>query len=316
MRRTKQTRTLIIVSVIALVFFCAVGYAGYTASLKINAKYSVDENFSVKITDIQTKNIGGHAINNETPSFDGTTASFDANLYLPGDYIEYTIYVTNTGNVDAYLTGITPTNSTAPAIIFSYSGITKNDPIPANSEKTFVVRVEYDVNVTEQPEVLTSDYDLNLNFADSPSEDSVTTSVYRWTNDQLYVGDSIEGVSTTTDPSTLGKTFYLKHDIENNLITASYVCFVTDAEYCMQGGSASFYQSNVGVLQTNETWFNSNDGGCSFGDSGSSCVNLYFSNGVGADDDGSVKVMAGTDYCGVDYDGSSYCAIIDIEGMG
>jgi len=313
MRRINQRRTLIIVSVIALVFFAAIGYAGYTAALKINANYSVTENFEVKITDIQTKSVGGHAINNSAPTFDGTTASFDAKFYLPGDYIEYKVTLSNVGNVDAYLTSVTPTDSTAPAIIFSYSGITKNDPIPANSEKTVIIRVEYDVNVTEQPEVLTSDYELTLNFADSPSEDSGTGSLYRWGTFMLRKGDNIngseeDGIYLTADPSTLGYNYYLKHDCDNYVIEESYVCFVTDTEYCLKGGDSSYYQSNLAILQANEEWFNSNGGSCSFETSSARCSSSNYDSIYIANNGTSQVRDKDNSLCVVSSDGSSYCS--------
>ena len=75
--------------------------------------------------------------------------------------------------------------------------------------------------------------------------------------------------SYVEDASLLGKTYYLKHTVVNDIITASYVCFVTDTEHCMQGGDPSFYSANVGVLQTQESWFNSQGGSCSLNSSGS-----------------------------------------------
>ena len=59
--------------------------------------------------------------------------------------------------------------------------------------------------------------------------------VYRNTTDQLDIGDSIEGISTTTDPSILGKNHYLKHEVLDNKIKASEVCFIKDGNtYCLK----------------------------------------------------------------------------------
>ena len=59
--------------------------------------------------------------------------------------------------------------------------------------------------------------------------------VYRWTIDSLNKGDSIEGISTTTDPSTLGKNYFLKHEIVDNKIKASEACFIKDGNtYCLK----------------------------------------------------------------------------------
>ena len=75
----------------------------------------------------------------------------------------------------------------------------------------------------------------------------------------------------TTDASTLNKTYYLKHDVVDDIITASYVCFVTDIEHCMQGGNSSYYAANKTLLQSQESWFTGQSGSCSFGDGSSSC---------------------------------------------
>ena len=65
--------------------------------------------------------------------------------------------------------------------------------------------------------------------------------------DGLNIGDSIERIETTNDYNTLGKNFFLKHAIENDIVQES-VCFVTDTEHCMQGGSASYYDINKSLL--------------------------------------------------------------------
>ena len=121
----------------------------------------------------------------------------------------------------------------------------------------------------------------------------------------------------TTDASTLNKTYYLKHDVVDDIITASYVCFVTDTEHCMQGVDPSFYSVNVGVLQTQESWFNSQGGSCSLNSSGSSSV---------CDGGGFVRVVAysvgdayayvGSGYCGVVRDGRSVCGEYEVQNTG
>ena len=67
----------------------------------------------------------------------------------------------------------------------------------------------------------------------------------------------------TTNASSLNKTYYLKHDVVKDIVTASYVCFITDTEHCMQGGDSSYYEANETLLQGQEEWFNNNGGSCS-----------------------------------------------------
>jgi len=169
-----------------------------------------------------------------------------------------------------------------------------------NSSKTYCKR-------NSAPEASETDGVCKSSSANNESDSTV---VYRWTEDILHSGDSIEGIATTTAPSTLGHNFYLKHEIDsNNLITASYACFVTDAEYCMQGGDTSYYQSNVAVLQVNETWFNNDGGFCIFvGDHYSNCLSSAFTD-VYANSDGDVRTGADDYYCDVNFDGHSYCIV-------
>ncbi len=96
--------------------------------------------------------------------------------------------------------------------------------------------------------------------------------VYRYTTDELKIGDSIEGIATTTDPSTLGKNHYLKHEINSeNKITASYICFITDTEHCMQGGNSSYFETNKALLQSQEQWFTNHGISCSTLDESFEC---------------------------------------------
>jgi len=140
---------------------------------------------------------------------------------------------------------------------------------------------------------------------------SITT-VYRWDTKTLNLEDSIEGTETTTTAPT-NRKYYLKHDIENNIIKASYVCFVTDKEYCMQGGSADYYETNKELLQNQQTWFTSNSGSCQILDTHFSCNGGSFYR-VNAFADGSVVASIpldssgdSTDGCYVYSNGSSYC---------
>ncbi len=114
----------------------------------------------------------------------------------------------------------------------------------------------------------------------------------------------------TTDASTLNKAYYLKHDVVDNIITASYVCFVTDTEHCLRGGDGgASYTANVGVLQEQQTWFTSHSGSCSLNPSGS----ISYCNGgpfasAHADSDDYVSVIDTDEaICCVDNGGNSYC---------
>ena len=85
--------------------------------------------------------------------------------------------------------------------------------------------------------------------------------------------------SHTEDTSTLNKSYYLKHDIVEDIVTASYVCFVyNDTEHCMKGGDggASFAQSTQ-IIKDYQIYYNlgayniSTKIGCSYPSSESYC---------------------------------------------
>ena len=65
----------------------------------------------------------------------------------------------------------------------------------------------------------------------------------------------------TTDASTLNKTYYLKHDVEEDIITASYVCFVyNNAEHCMKGGDGgASFAANTQTIKDFQTFNNLGD---------------------------------------------------------
>ena len=119
----------------------------------------------------------------------------------------------------------------------------------------------------------------------------------------------------TTDASALNKNYYLKHDVDEDIITASYVCFVyNNAEHCMKGadGGASF-AANTQTIKDFQTFNSLGDfdpftvTGCYFDSSSSHCHGVGF-DAVGSDSGGYVNVrVSSSEYCYVDYDGRSRC---------
>ena len=118
-----------------------------------------------------------------------------------------------------------------------------------------------------------------------------------------------EGIGDyTTDASTLNKTYYLKHDVVDDIITASYICFVTDTEHCMQGGNSSYYAANKTLLQSQESWFTGHSGSCSFGDNNSRCNSSALIVSTNSYGDAAAGVSY-SDSCGVNRSGVSCCGV-------
>ena len=83
-------------------------------------------------------------------------------------------------------------------------------------------------------------------------EESVSNAVYSWSESNVSLGttkDSISGY--TTDYTTLGKTFFLKHNIgSNNTVESQEVCYILNGTmYCLTGGDeGASYETNKETL--------------------------------------------------------------------
>lgn len=123
---------------------------------------------------------------------------------------------------------------------------------------------------------------------------------------------SIRKINYTTDPSTLNSNYYLRHDVTNNIITASYVCFVyNNQEHCMKGGDDASFESNLQMLRDYQSFYNlpeDKNPGCSFDLSSSYCIGGSF-NRVYVGTDG-MSVSGSSELCGVSLYGGSICQSI------
>ncbi|MBR3229551.1 MAG: hypothetical protein IKF91_01840, partial [Bacilli bacterium] len=122
-------------------------------------------------------------------------------------------------------------------------------------------------------------------------------------------------VPTYSDRVTaFGKNYYLKHDVVEDVITASYVCFVyNNAEHCMKGGDVgASFAANTQMIQEYQTFYNlgaydSNTfTGCYFNSSDSICRGGGFGN-VESYSYGYVYVFGSSGNCAVYNVGTSYC---------
>lgn len=84
-RINSTQRNYIIVGLYAILVIMAVGYAAFASQLKISGTSNISSNWSVKITDIQSKVVSGTPSDAESPSYTDTTATFKTRLVSPGD---------------------------------------------------------------------------------------------------------------------------------------------------------------------------------------------------------------------------------------
>ena len=199
MHNTKRQKNIIIGGLLAIVFVMAIGYAAFAQQLTINGSGSISSNWSVKITNITSKDIVGTAGNKTAPSYTDTTATFATTLQSPGDSITYDITVTNDGTLDAQLDKITITNSNNPAITFETSGLAEGDSLLKEASKVLSVKVTYNNSVTSQPDNLTADLKVTLDFSQKTTSSGGSGGS---SGGSSTVGDKIledEGTVTTGD---------------------------------------------------------------------------------------------------------------------
>ena len=144
-----------------------VGYAAFQSQLKISGTSNITSNWSVKITDIQSKVVNGTPTNALEPTHDDTTATFSTRLTSPGDTMQYDVTVLNEGDIDAKLDKITIPESTNPAIGFEVKGIEEGSLLEAKQTALLTVTVKYN-DVTEQPSDLTADLKVTLDYSQAP----------------------------------------------------------------------------------------------------------------------------------------------------
>ena len=174
MRRKFNTRqrNYIILGLCSILLVMAAGYAAFRSQLTINGTSNISSEWKVLITDIQSSVLNGTPENSEEPSHTDTTATFKTNLVSPGDSMQYTVTVENRGSIDAVLKTLSKTDSSNDAIIFEITGIEQGDTLKAHNSTTFNVTVTYNRDVTTQPDNLTSDLTITLDYVQAGTTDT------------------------------------------------------------------------------------------------------------------------------------------------
>ena len=171
-RFNTRQRNYIILGLCSILLIMAAGYAAFRTQLNIKGTSNITSEWNVLITNIQSQIINGNPEDEEEPSHTDTTATFKTKLYSPGDKMRYTVTVENRGSIDAVLKTMENTNSSNEAIIFTINGIEQGDTLKAKESKTFTVDVEYNSNVESQPENLTSNLEVTLNYVQAGTTDT------------------------------------------------------------------------------------------------------------------------------------------------
>ena len=172
----KKRQKIIVISVLFVVIcLMAVAYMALSARLQINAKGNVSSKWGIEITSIKTGNVVGGAKNTINPSFTATTATFNCELTGFGDSIEYIINITNTGNIDASLSGLVLDYEENSNIKFTSSGFYVGDIVKAGESKNLIVKASYIDSGNSND--ITANLTVNLEYKQAVSSEVVPTTI-------------------------------------------------------------------------------------------------------------------------------------------
>ena len=193
-----------------------------------------------------------------------TEVSYTVTLNQPGDFYEFTVDVVNAGSIDGMVESVTSklndaVITTLPAYLdysVSYSDgveILPNQYLKAGETETYKVRIEFkkDISSSDLPtsvQTLTLDFGVAYIQADNTAtevahpkfvytvnkrDDTVTNPKNNsvWINQEYpetipYFETPAEALSAIATASSKDLPFYLKHKVENGIVTEQYVEFV------------------------------------------------------------------------------------------
>lgn len=151
----KNSKNIIIVALLIVIFAMAVGYSAFATELTLGGTTEIIGKWDIKITKIEVQEISDGCDSGE-PQFTNTTATFNAKLVKPGDVIVYAVTIENAGTIDATLNNVLFTSDDengSPAIEYETSSLTPT--LAAGEQCTFTVKAKYNSEITETPSVKT-----------------------------------------------------------------------------------------------------------------------------------------------------------------
>ena len=175
--RDRKKRNIIIGSLCCLLIIMGIGYAVLSQTLNISGTANMRGTWDIKITDISEASRTGKADpGTPTISSSGVSASFEANLWMPGDSITYNITVKNNGNIDAALKELVPSVENGVQQVKFSNNAVQGKVLRQSESYTFQVSVVFDENATEIPQ------DSKTN----PPKYTISLTFVQYTGNSLY----------------------------------------------------------------------------------------------------------------------------------
>ena len=224
--RDRKKRNIIIGSLCCLLVFMGIGYAILSQTLNISGTANMQGNWSVKITNMKLleANKTGRA-ENVSNTFTDTTASFEANLWMPGDSIEYEVTVENQGNIDAVLKDIIQTKTNKDKNLKFSNSLIGTEVLTSGSKMSFTMKVEIPEEAETLPEVKESKYEIQLIYIQynggeyTPPAQSIGTLAERILADNTALPDTNIDFSKISSDTNGKGLYYTNKNTEDNKTT-------------------------------------------------------------------------------------------------
>ena len=169
-------KNILLGGLVVLVLVLGVAYAAFASNLVVTGTSNITNNWDIKITNIQSRDIEGAT--DKSKSFTDLSATFQAEFAKPGDSITYDITVTNNGSLDAELKDINKTMPESEYIEVEFSGFTKGEVLYQDTSKVITVKVSFkDVDIESLVDPVPANLSLDLTFTqqgNSSKEEPIT----------------------------------------------------------------------------------------------------------------------------------------------
>lgn len=257
-------KNIIIVVMCVAILFMSVIYAFYSTSLNIGSTGNITTMWSVKFTNltVKEKSSGASSVVN---SYTDATATMEANLALPGDYVLYELTLKNAGDVAAVIANINAEAKGSNAIIFSFEGLKIGDKLTGGQEVKLLVKIEYDYYVTSQPEDTRKTLTININAVQDTGEEYEGEGSTPSIDQPVLLSSQILKNNTAQSDATIDlskPSTYTKYT-ESHATTATSQTFTSSTNYDF--GTSYIFDESTGQYKlsgtiTNGTWSSSQVG--------------------------------------------------------
>ena len=268
--RDRKKRNTIIGVLCCLLVVMGIGYAILSQTLNISGIANMKGNWNVRITNMEllSENKTGRA-EEVSHSFTDTTATFTADLYMPGDSIEYRVTVENQGNMDAVLNDIKQTKTNQHKDIKFSNSLIGTEVLTAGSTMTFTMKVEFLESGEAIPDIEKTEYKIELVYIQynggeyTPPAQSIGTLSDKILADNTAQSDSSINFSqissdtngkglyyTSTNTEGNKTTYYFRGAVDNN-----YVKFGSQTKNTCRynGKDVVYYDPTNGGFEYNPT---------------------------------------------------------------